>query len=658
MPETQSRRLAAILAADIAGYSRLVENDDEGTLARWKAHWHALIEPNIKEFHGRIVRVIGDGVLVEFASVVDAVRCAVAVQRGMAARNADVPHDKRIELRIGINFGELILDGGDFCGDAVNIAARLEALAEPGGICVSGRVQEDARGKLDIVFENAGEQQLKNITRPVRVYRIRTDSGVPAPPVIQRKPRAGRSRLRWGLVAVALLVLLGGGVSVWQLVSHPFSLSQLIRAAQAPAQLSIAVLPFVNMSSDPQQEYFSDGMTEDLITELSRLSGLFVIAHNSVFTFKGRAVKPDQVGRELGVRYVIEGSVRKVDNRIRITAQLIDANTGYHMWAQYYDRDLQDVFAVQEEIARRITRAMAVQLTKEEEKNMGRPYTSSEVAWEYFMRGAELARRFTPKDNVNARELFEKAIDLDPQFARAYANLAATHRQDFYGMWTQDPESSEDLAYRMARKAVELARRELEPQPSLPYALQEMGWVLLYREKHEEARQAAEEAVQLNHNYADGYALWAQTLVYLGEPEEALPKTQEAIDRNPIYPFFYDYHRGQAYYVWGVLTSAQDPNASRQHFEEAEKHLREALRKNNNFRPARAYLVVVLSELDRQDEAAKEVNISLEKGEWWVARNLKSGNEQLAEEQLRKLTPYANQEIRSRFANALRKAAR
>jgi adenylate cyclase len=656
MPESQSRRLTAILAADIAGYSRLVENDDEGTLARWKAHWHALIEPNIKEFHGRIVRVIGDGVLVEFASVVDAVRCAVAVQRGMAARNADVPHDKRIELRIGINFGELILDGGDFCGDAVNIAARLEALAEPGGICVSGRVQEDARGKLDIVFENAGEQQLKNIARPVRVYRIRTDSGVP--PVIQLKPRAGRARLRWGLVAVALLVILGGGVSVWQLVSHPFSLSQLIRAVQAPAQLSIAVLPFVNMSSDPQQEYFSDGMTEDLITELSRLSGLFVIARNSVFTFKGRAVKPDQVSRELGVRYVIEGSVRKVDNRIRITAQLIDANTGYHMWAQYYDRDLQDVFAVQEEIARRITRAMAVQLTKEEEKNMGRPYTSSEVAWEYFMRGAELYRRFTPKDNANARELFEKAIDLDPEFARAYAILAAALRQDSNGRWSQDPESSEDLAYRMAQKAVELARRELEPKPSLPFALEQMGWVLLYREKYQEARQAAEEVVQRDSNYADGYALWAHVLIFLGKPEEALRKSQEAIERNPIYPFFYDYHRGQAYYVWGVLTSAQDPNASRQRFEEAEKHLREALRKNNNFRPARAYLVVVLSELGRQDEAAKEVNISLEKGEWWVARNLKSGNEQLAEEQLRKLTPYANQEIKSRFANALRKAAR
>ena len=456
MPESQSkvyrvqlgktrtgaeRRLTAILAADVAGYSRLVENDEEGTLTQWKAHWHALIEPKIKEFHGRIVRVIGDGVLVEFASVVDAVRGAVEVQRGMAARNAEVPHDKQIEFRMGINFGELIIDGRDFWGDAVNIAARLEALAEPGGICVSGRVQEDVKGKLDIVFEDAGEQQLKNIARSVRVYRIRTGSGVPTPPVIQRKPRAARSRLRGGLVAgglvaVALLVLLGGGERVWQLVSHLFSLSQVIREVQAPALLpdkrSIAVLPFLNMSSDPEQEYFSDGMTEDLITELSRLTGLLVIARNSVYTFKGRAVKPDQVSRELGVRYVVEGSVRKANNRIRITAQLIDADTGYHMWAQYYDRDLHDVFAVQEEIARRITSALAVKLTKEEEKHMGRPYTSSEVAWEYFMRGAELYRRFTPKDNANARDLFEKAIDLDPEFARAYASLAATHRQDYY----------------------------------------------------------------------------------------------------------------------------------------------------------------------------------------------------------------------------------
>jgi adenylate cyclase len=653
------RHLTAILAADVAEYSRLVENDEEGTLTRWKAHWHALLEPKIKEFHGRIVRVIGDGVLVEFASVVDAVRAAVEMQRGMAARNAEVPHDKRIEFRMGINFGELIIDGRDFWGDAVNIAARLEALADPGGICVSGRVQEDVKGKLDIVFEDAGEQQLKNIARSVRVYRIRTGSGVPTPPVIQRKPRAARSRLRGGLVAgglvaVALLVLLGGGERVWQLASHP------IREVQAPALLpdkrSVAVLPFLNMSSDPEQEFFSDGMTEDLITELSRLTGLFVIARNSVYTFKGRAVKPDQVSRELGVRYVVEGSVRKANNRIRITAQLIDAKTGYHIWAQYYDRDLQDVFAVQEEIARRITSALAVKLTKDEEKNMGRPYTSSEVAWEYFMRGTELARRFTPQDNANARALFEKAIGLDPEFARAYASVAATHRQDFYGRWTQDPQSSEDMAYRMAQKAVELARSELEPKPSLPYALEQMGWVLLYREKHQEATQAAEEAVQRNPNYADGYALWALVLIYMGKPEEGLHKSQEAIALNPKYSFFYDYHRGNAYYVWGVLTSAQDPNASRQRFEEAEKHLREALKKNNNFRTARSFLVAVLSELGRQDEAVKELNISLEQGEP-LFKMLKS-DPQLAEEYIRRLPPYTNQEIRNRLAKALREAAR
>ena len=329
-----------------------------------------------------------------------------------------------------------------------------------------------------------------------------------------------------------------GGGDVWQRAStHPPPTlvvpAQLIAALALPDKLSIAVLPFVNMSGDPEQEYFSDGMTEDLITELSRLSGLFVIARNSVFTYKGKAVKPDQVSRELGVRYMIEGSVRKANDRIRITAQLVDATTGFHMWARALRPGLQDIFAVQEEIARRITRALAVRLTMEEEKQMGRPYTSSQVAWEYFMRGAELYRRYTPKDNAHARELFEKAIDLDPEFARAYASLAATHRQDWSLAWTQDPETSEELAYRMAQKAVELARRELDPKPSLPYALEQLAYVLLYRKQYQDASKAAEEAVQRNPNYADGYAVWAHVLIYWGKPEEALHKTQEAIDSEP-----------------------------------------------------------------------------------------------------------------------------
>jgi len=656
------RKLAAILIADVKGYSRLMGEDEAATIQTLAVH-KALIDAAVQRYQGRVVNSPGDNLLAEFASVVDAVECAVAVQQDLHARNSELPVHRRMEFRIGINLGDVVVNGEQLYGDGVNVAARLESLAEGGGICISGSVFEQVKAKLAVGYEDMGLQAVKNIAEPVRVYRIRTDSGVPAPPVVQRKSPAARSKLRRGLVAVAVVVLalLGGGERIWQLVSQPFSLSQVIREVQAPSLLlpdkrSIAVLPFLNMSSDPEQEYFSDGMTEDLITELSRLTGLFVISRDSVYTFKGRAVKTDQVSRELGVRYVVEGSVRKANNRIRITAQLIDANTGYHMWAQYYDRDLQDVFAVQEEIARRITSALAAKLTKEEEKHMGRPYTSSEVAWEYFMRGAELFRRFTAKDNPHARDLFEKAIELDPQFARAYANLAATYRQDSNGRWSQDPQTSEDLAYRMAQKAVELARRELEPKPSLPFALEQIGWVLLYREKHQEAMQAAEEAVQRNINYADGYNLWAAVLIYLGKPEEALRKSQEAIERNPRYPFFYDYHRGQAYYVWGVLTSSQDPNASRQHFEEAETHLREALRKNNNYRPARSYLVAVLSELGRQDEAVKEMAISLEKGEP-LAKTLMDSHQQLVEEHIRTLTPYANHEIRDRLSKIWQEAA-
>ena len=300
--ERIERRLTAILAADVAGYSRLVEADEEGTLSRWKALWGTVIEPKIKEHRGRIARVIGDGILAEFASVIDAVRCAVEVQRSVAERNANASQDKRIEFRVGINFGELIIEHGDFWGDGVNIAARLEALAHPGGICVSGRVQEDTQGKLEIAFEFMGEQNLKNIVRPVRVYRVRFDGTKSTP------------------------------------------------ALPLPSKPSIAVLPFQNMSGDPSQDYFADGVVEDITTALSRIRWLFVIARNSSFTYKGRMVDVKQVGRELGVRYALEGSVRKAANRVRVTAQLIDAVTGHHVWAERYDRELAAIFALQDEI--------------------------------------------------------------------------------------------------------------------------------------------------------------------------------------------------------------------------------------------------------------------------------------------------------------------
>ena len=513
-----TRRLAAILSADVAEYSRLMGEDEEATI-RTVTAYRDVMAALVRQHRGRVVDAPGDNLLAEFASVLDAVQCAIAIQRELHARNTALPPPRRMQFRLGLNLGDVIPDGERIYGDGVNIAARLEGLAEPGGICISGTVYDQVATKLPLMYKFLGQQTVKNIARPVRAYRVQAASG-PADLKGRLRNRCGaRLSPKVAVWVVGLLLVLGGGVASWRLFVHPSLLTPL------PAKPSIAVLPFVNMSGDPEQEYVSDGMTEDLMTELSTLSGLFVIARSSVFTYKGKAVKPEQVGRELGVRYLLEGSVRKAHTRLRITAQLVDTTTGYHLWAQNYDRDFHDIFAVQQEIARRITRALAVRLTMQEDKHMGRPYTSSPVAWEYFMRGAELNRRFTPKDNADARALFEKAIDLDPEFARAYANLAATHRQDSNGRSSQDPDSSEDLAYRMASKAVELARRELEPKPSLPSALEQMGWVLLYRGQHHEASQAAEEAVQRNPNYADGYALWAHVLIYLGKPEEALRKS-------------------------------------------------------------------------------------------------------------------------------------
>jgi len=309
------RRLAAILAADVAGYSRLMGADEEGTLASLKVYRREIIDPKIREHRGRIVRIIGDGLLVEFASVITAVRWAVEVQRAMGERNAGLPQEKRIEFRIGINAGDIIIDGTDIWGDGVNVAARLEALAEPGGICVSGRVQEDIHGSIEIGFEDIGEQQLKNIARPVRVYRVLLNGATKATPVLQ-----------------------------------------------SPHRPSIAILPFNNMSGDPEQEYFADGMVEEITTALSRTRWLFVIARNSSFTYKGRAVDVKQVGREMGVRYVLEGGVRKSADRVRITAQLIDASTGAHLWADRFDGSLEDIFELQDQVTASVVGAIAPRL--------------------------------------------------------------------------------------------------------------------------------------------------------------------------------------------------------------------------------------------------------------------------------------------------------
>ena len=384
--ERVERRLAAILAADVVGYSRLVGIDEEGTLAALKALRKSLIDPKVTEHRGRIVKNTGDGALVEFASAVDAVRCAVETQREMADRTINIPEDRRIEFRIGINIGDIVIEEGDIFGDGVNIAVRLESIAAPGGVCISEDVYRQVRGKFDATFEDIGEQKLKNIVQPVRVYRMR-------------------------------IVGTSAGASTGE---HSANLP-------LPDKPSIAVLAFQNMSGDVEQEYFADGIAEDIITALSKSRWLFVIARNSSFTYKGRSVDVKQIGRELGVRYVLEGSVRKSGNRVRITAQLIEAATGAHMWAERYDRDLADIFAVQDEITGSVATAIEPTMAQAEQQRASRKRPDSLDAWEAYHRGLWHFLKHEPGENDQARLFFQRAIDLDRGFAPGYYGLAMTH---------------------------------------------------------------------------------------------------------------------------------------------------------------------------------------------------------------------------------------
>jgi adenylate cyclase len=427
------RRLAAILAADVAGYSRLMGADEEGTLAALKELRRELADPKIKEHRGRIVKTTGDGLLVEFASVVDAVRCAVEVQQEMAERDVGVPEERRIQFRIGINLGDIIKDGRDIYGDGVNVAARLEALAEPGGICVNRVVRDQVRDKLDFAFEDAGEQRVKNIARPLRVYHVRP-----------------------GRVA-----------------------GEEMNAPQPPLALpdkpSLAVLPFTNMSGDPEQEFVSDGIAEDVITALSHYPSLFVIARNSTFTYKGQAVDVKQVGRELGVRYVLEGSVRKAGNRIRVTAQLIEAETGNHVWANRYDRDLADVFAVQDEITHALTTALTPAIADAELRRAIRKPPESLDAWAAYQRGLWHLSKANTEDDTIAQNFFRQAIDLDPTFAPGYSALALAQLQAAAVYQKLSLAEAQSSAESLARRAVSLDGADAEARSCLGWALQARG---------------------------------------------------------------------------------------------------------------------------------------------------------------------------------------
>ncbi|SEE20254.1 adenylate cyclase [Rhizobiales bacterium GAS191] len=545
--ERVERRLTAILAADVAGYTRLMGADEEGTLAKLKACRRELVDPKIAEHRGRIVKTTGDGMLVEFASVVDAMRCAVEVQRGMAARDANVALDSRIQLRIGVNVGDIIIDGGDIFGDGVNVAARLEGLAEPGGICVSSRVQEDALGKIDIVFEDAGEQQLKNIARPLRIFRVRLD----------------------GAAAMATI------------------------APALPDKPSIAVLPFQNMSGDPEQDYFADGIVEEIITALSRMRWLFVIARNSSFTYRGRAVDIKQVGRELGVRYVLEGSVRNAADRVRITGQLIDTANGSHLWADRFDGSLRDVFDLQDQVTASVVGAIAPRLEKAEIERAKRKPTDSLDAYDYYLRGTASAHQFTREANQEALRLFLKAIEVDPNFATAYGGAVRCFAQRRANGWMADPILETAETMRLARRAVALGKDDANA-----LAWGGLGLALVCRELENGAAHV-EQALKLNPNLATAWHLSALIRVWLGEAETAIAYEQRAMRLSPLDPLI---GQMQSATAWAHLAAGR--------YDEASSWAGRAMRETPHWVPA--YIVAAASyAIAGRLDAAREVAASL-----------------------------------------------
>ncbi|HEX4571090.1 MAG TPA: adenylate/guanylate cyclase domain-containing protein [Dongiaceae bacterium] len=484
MPEKRAkRRLAAVLAADVAGYNRLMQRDEAGTLAALKSRRAEILQPVIGQFHGRIVKLMGDGVLVEFASAVNAVACAVELQSAMEAANADVPRDKRIVFRIGINLGDIMVEGGDLFGDGVNIAARLEAMAEPGAVNISGSVQSQVKGKLPLQFEDLGEQNLKNIAEPVRVYRVSAGKrALPkdAPPEQERTSR--------------------------------------------PA---IAVLPFANFNPDPEQQYLSDGITEDIITELARHRDFLVMARNTSFQYREKTVDVKRVGRELGVEYLVEGSLRKAGKRLRITAQLVEVATGAHLWAERYDRDVQDVFTIQDDVTQTIAATLVGQLGRRVAERTRRKPTESWAAYDYYLQGREYALfRYEP---AAAKPLLQRSLELDPTFASAHAVLSFVLVLLFF----------DDLADETLKAALTEAQTALSLDENEPWSHLAMGFACTFLRRFELAGIHHAKSVALNPNDAQAAFVHAHWLTRVGRTEEALREFDRALRLDPFMPNIY-----------------------------------------------------------------------------------------------------------------------
>jgi adenylate cyclase len=618
---TENRRLAAIMFTDIVGFSRQMGRNEARTLRLLDTH-NQIIQHTVAEHYGTVIKTVGDAFLVDFPSVVHAVQCAQQIHAQFRTHNADQDSADQIHVRIGIHSGDIVQRDGDVFGDGVNIAARLQQMAEPDTICSSDVVYRDVVKKLDLgTVVSLGRPKLKNIAERFAVYALLSEK----PTGVRQHWQVQRLKLKqWRRTVqavAAVLVLVGAGILGRYLSgSAPAGLS-------LPDKPSIAVLPFVNMSGEPQQEYFSDGLTEDLTSGLSKLSGLFVISRNSAFTYKGKAVKVQEVSRELGVRYVLEGSVRKAESRVRITAQLIDATRDHHLWTERYDRPLTDIFALQDEITQQIVAALAVKLTEEEHVRVVRKGTQNLEAYDYLLRGGAYFFRYTKEANAQARQMFERALELDPKYAEAYTWLGLTYWIDWIWQWSQDPPQSLQRAFALAQRAIAL-------DDSLPWAHLALGFGYLGKKQHEQAITEGERAIALDPNGANGYAGLGFILNWTGRPEEAIVMTEKALRLNPQDPhdpFNCPYILGHAYRLTG-------------RYEEAIIALKGVLTRDPDFLPAHTHLAAAYSELGREAEARAE------------AAEILRLSPNFSLEAWRRILPYKDPAEVERYLAGLRKA--
>ena len=622
--ESAKRKMSAILSADVRGYSRLMSEDEESTVRTLQEH-QEMMTNIIQKHRGRVVDSPGDNMLAEFTSVVDATRGALEVQEELKTKNSELPVNRRMDFRIGINLGDVIQDGERIYGDGVNIAARLESLAEAGGICISRTAFDHVKNKLDVGYEYLGEQSFKNIPEPVRAYRILMEPEA-AGKVIGEKRFLGRISRKAAMAVIIILAIVAGGVIGWNIYLQqsrkvePASLDKM--AYPLPDKPSIAILPFDNLSGDPTQEYFCDGLSEEIITALSKTPKIFVIARNSTFTYKGKPVKVQQVAEELGVRYVLEGSVRRTGEKVRITAQLVDAINGLHLWAERYDRELKDIFDIQDDITKQIIAELQVKLTFGESARMYARDTNSLEAYLKILQALDHHMRFTKEDNLISRRLAEEAISIDPEYGRVYTLLAATHMLDVWLKATKSPKQS-------LGKAIELARKAVTFDGASAHGM--LGWLYNMTKQHEKAIDECQKAVDLDPNSAGARAYYGHVLRSVGRCEESIHELEQAVRLNP-FPA-----------TW-ILRSLGGAYSSTERYEEAILTFKKALQKAPNDQLSHLLLAAAYSFAGRLEEAQSE------------AAEVLRINPKFSLEYFAKTMTLKNKADRERVIDALRKA--